>query len=373
MSHTQPHPVLAPIAEARGLPNAHYTDPALHQRELQMLMARGWAGLDIAAALPEPGDAKPLTFLGQPLLLLRDAKGQVRVFLNVCRHRGMILVDAPRRIEGVIRCPYHSWCYATDGRLITTPHVGGPGQNTHPDIDRATLGLTEIRSHQWLGVVFVNMSGDAPDFQQAMAPALARWAEFTGPFHHASSFTLNVESNWKLAVENYCESYHLPWVHPGLSAISRLEDHYDILSPGVFSGQGTHVFRQMLRDDGQPAFPDFAGLGEKWQAAGEYLSIFPNTLLGVHRDHTFAIILSPDGPTATSEHIHLFYARPDVDPALRDANAALWKSVFEEDISAVEGMQRGRNGQGFDGGRFSPAMDAATHCFHQWVAQQMQA
>jgi len=81
-----------------------------------------------------------------PLLILRDHEGQVRVFQNTCRHRGMILVSEPSHMRGTIRCPYHSWCYGLNGDLRATPHVGGPGQNLHDGIDRATLGLIEYAS-----------------------------------------------------------------------------------------------------------------------------------------------------------------------------------------------------------------------------------
>ncbi|SMX44761.1 aromatic ring-hydroxylating oxygenase subunit alpha [Maliponia aquimaris] len=367
--------VRLPITQAHGLPNAHYIDPAVFAEERQALMFGQWAGLAVAADVPEPGDASPVDFLGMPLLLIRGRDGAVRVFQNICRHRGMILVEAPRKIEGAIRCPYHSWCYGSDGRLVSTPHVGGPGHNTHEAIDRAALGLIEVRSHVWRDVVWINVSGDAPAFEEAMAPALARWADFERPLYHGgadSRITLAVASNWKLAVENYCESYHLPWVHPGLNSYSRLEDHYNIEQPGAFSGQGTLVYRQVTNEYGAP-FPDFAGLPDKWDTAAEYLAIYPNVLLGAHRDHAFAIVLLPDGPERTVEHIHLYYAEPGTDSGLRQRNTQLWKTVFEEDIFVVEGMQRGRHAAGFDGGRFSPAMDGPTHCFHDWVAARMMA
>jgi phenylpropionate dioxygenase-like ring-hydroxylating dioxygenase large terminal subunit len=366
--------VRRPITEANGLPNAHYIDPARFAEEREAVMFRQWAGLAVAADVPEPGDARPITFLGMPLLLVRGRDNTVRVFQNICRHRGMILVEHARKIEGAIRCPYHSWCYGTDGKLVSTPHVGGPGHNTHDAIDRATLGLIEVRSHVWRDVIWINVSGDAAPFEQAMADVIARWAEFEQPIFHGgpdSVLTLEVNTNWKLAVENYCESYHLPWVHPGLNAYSRLEDHYHIEQPGRFSGQGTEVYRQLAGDSGQH-FPDFAGLSPKWDTAAEYIAVYPNVLLGVHRDHAFAIILLPEGTERTVEHIHLYYAQPQVDDTLRTRNAELWKTVFEEDIFVVEGMQRGRHASGFDGGRFSPAMDSPTHCFHDWVAAQVQ-
>ncbi|MGP6086243.1 aromatic ring-hydroxylating oxygenase subunit alpha [Antarctobacter jejuensis] len=367
--------VRRPVAEANGLPNAHYIDPAVFAEEREALMFGQWAGLAVAADVPEPGDAKPIDFLGMPLLLLRGRDGSVRVFQNICRHRGMILVEEPRKIEGAIRCPYHSWCYGTDGRLVSTPHVGGPGHNTHDAIDRNTLGLIEVRSHIWRDVVWINVSGDAPAFQDAMADVIQRWAEFDKPLYHGGSdsvLTLEVQTNWKLAVENYCESYHLPWVHPGLNSYSRLEDHYNIEQPGAYSGQGTLVYRQVKNENEEP-FPDFEGLSDKWDTAAEYIAVYPNVLLGAHRDHAFAIILLPEGPGKTVEHIHLFYAQPQTDSGLRQRNTQLWKTVFEEDIFVVEGMQRGRYASGFDGGRFSPAMDSPTHCFHDWVAEQVMA
>ena len=365
--------VRGPVDRAQGLPNAHYTDPALFQRERQALLLDGWAALGVAAQVPEPGDAEPIGFAGVPLLLLRDRSGRVRVFQNVCRHRGMILVAEKRRIEGALRCPYHSWCYALDGRLVATPHVGGPGQNIHAAVDRDSLGLIEVRAQVWRDVVWVNVSGDAPPLAEVMAPAVKRWAAFDQPMYHGgaeSSFTLDVACNWKLAVENYCESYHLPWVHPGLNSYSRLEDHYNIVEPGHFSGQGTRVYRPPVGGQGA-RFPDFPGLPEKWQSGAEYLALYPNVLMGVHRDHVFTIILHPDGPARTREQVHIYYAAPDTDADLRARNAAQWREVFEEDIFVVEGMQAGRHAPGFDGGRFSPVMDEATHCFHDWAATRL--
>ncbi|MGR3839000.1 MAG: aromatic ring-hydroxylating oxygenase subunit alpha [Cognatishimia sp.] len=362
-----------PIAQANGLPNAHYTDPQVFAEERDAVLYNQWSGLAVAADVPEPGDAKPIEFLGAPLLLLRDKKGVVRVFHNICRHRGMILVSEPKKIEGAIRCPYHSWCYGTDGRLVATPHVGGPGMNTHEDMDRDTLGLVEVPSHIWRDVVFVNLSGTAAPFEEVNADLIERWKEFDSPHYHggkSSNFQLDVKTNWKLAVENFCESYHLPWVHPGLNSYSRLEDHYNIEEPGKYSGQGTLVYRQ-IEDDNGTTFPDFPGLSDKWNEGAEYITVFPNVMLGAQRDHAFAIILEPKGLDETSEHIHLYYAKEDTSQELRDKNAALWKVVFEEDVFVVEGMQKGRHAPGFDGGRFSPAMDGPTHLFHQWVAEKI--
>ncbi len=368
--------VRRPVDEARGLPNACYTSPEVFAAERARVFFRHWAAIGFAGEVAQPGEVRPVDFLGQPLLIVRDRAGTLRVFYNVCRHRGMVLVAEAGRLPRTIRCPYHSWCYELDGRLRTTPHVGGPGINRHDAIRRDELGLIEVPSAEWFGVVFVNLDGAAAPFDEWAAPARERWRDFEQPLHFdpASCFELELAANWKLAVENYCESYHLPWVHPGLNSYSRLEDHYNIEAPGHFSGQGTRAYRPMLATDGR-RFPAFAELGPKWDEGAEYIALYPNVLLGVHRDHSFAIVIDPLGPGRTRERVAIFYADATALSAefavLRARNREMWREVFVEDVFVVEGMQKGRGAAGFDGGRFSPVMDAPTHCFHAWVADAL--
>ena len=135
--------VARPIAEARGLPNAYYTDPALAERERRAVFFANWAGLAFAHEVPGPGDVKPVSFLGQPLLLARDHHGILRVFHNVCRHRGMILVEAAQTLPRAIRCPYHSWCYELDGQAPHHPSCRRPGAPI------ATMRSTARASVSW--------------------------------------------------------------------------------------------------------------------------------------------------------------------------------------------------------------------------------
>ena len=370
--------VTQPISDARGLPNTLYMSDAALALERQRIFSDGWVCIGFGKDAPEPGSVMPVDLQGMPLIMVRDKEGTLRVFENVCRHRGMILVEAPTTLPGLIRCPYHSWCYSHDGALRATPHVGGPGINKHDSIAPEQTGLTPVRHGIFLDMVFVNISGTAIAFDAWIAPLHERWADFAdrtvvhgGP---ASSFTLEVNCNWKLAVENYCESYHLPWIHPGLNSYSRLEDHYHIEVPRAFSGQGTVVYNPRLDPD--LAFPDFEGLPGKWDTGAEYVALYPNVLLGIHRDHMFAIRLDPIAHNKTIETVEIYYtaeqaAHDKTYAPLRKANAAMWRGVFEEDIFVVEGMQKGRGAPNFDGGRFSAVMDSPTHCFHDWVADRL--
>jgi phenylpropionate dioxygenase-like ring-hydroxylating dioxygenase large terminal subunit len=367
--------VLTSIHQAKGLSNDHYISKAVFEEEKIAILFDNWSAIGFGKDIPKEGDAKPINFVDMPLLMVRNKNGEINVFQNTCRHRGMILVEEPTNITGMIRCPYHSWSYSLNGDLCATPMVGGTGIHTHEAINHDELGLFKIRSAVWQDIVFVNISNNAQEFRDYAAKTIERWSEFEKPLYHggdSSSFTLNLNTNWKLAVENYCESYHLPWIHPELNTTSNIKDHYHIEEPGQCSGQGSHVYNQMKSESGD-VFPDFESLSKKWNTTSEYIALYPNVLLGVHRDHFYSIIIQPISSEKSIEHVSIYYAKkPDEMPQLKsliDTNAHFWKEVFLEDVGVVEGMQQGRKGLLFDGGKFSPAMDSATHCFHQWVAQ----
>ena len=112
-----------PIADAVGLPNPAYTSPEFFRLELERIFAPSWACLGHACDVPQPGDLRPMRLLGVPLLMARAAGGAVRVFHNVCSHRGNELVWEPCRVKGAIRCPYHAWTYDLEGRLKGTPNI----------------------------------------------------------------------------------------------------------------------------------------------------------------------------------------------------------------------------------------------------------
>ena len=255
--------VVRPIeAFASGLPNEAYVSDRFAEWEQQAILARSWACIGSGRRVPEVGDAQPIEFAGVPLIMLRGHDGAVRVFHNVCSHRGMILMEKPTRTRGAIRCPYHSWTYDLDGSLRSTPMIGGPDSHTCQGFERARHGLKAVRTATWLDAVFINLSGDAEPFESFIAPVATRWKDFdSAPLHHEASdstFTLDVACNWKLAVENFCEAYHLPWIHPGLNSYSRLEDHYQIAEEADgYAGQGSTAYQPQLVENGNglPVLP----------------------------------------------------------------------------------------------------------------------
>jgi choline monooxygenase len=375
--------VLLPIGGATGLPNEAYTDEHFFRYERDQVLGRTWAGLAFADSIPDRPFAKPVEFMGLPLLITRDRGGSLRVFHNVCSHRGMKLVAQAAEIQGLMTCRYHCWSYAANGELKATPHIGGVNQHTLDGFANAEHGLKEVRSAQFLGVLFINLSADAPAFEQHIAPLRERAGSFIGsrgwsqlrPAATDSRLALDVHCNWKLAVENYCEAYHLPWVHPSLNSYSKLEDHYCFVDAEDFAGQGSLAYR--LSDVAGTNLPRLEAWPTDQMHVAEYPSLYPNVLLGFQVDHAFAIILTPLAADLTREEVCIFYvaegATSDAYSACRAATHEAWRVVFGEDVFAVEGMQQGRASPGYHGGVFSPIMDQPTHHFHRWVARKLAA
>ena len=286
--------VLQPLHQARGLPNPCYVDDDYYRAECQEIFHKGWFALGTINEVAKKGDVAPKQVAGQNFLIVRNNKGEINVFYNVCRHRGHVLVTEKQNMP-LIRCPYHSWCYSHDGALKKTPHIGGSGNDSHKDFTTEDKSLFPVKHGVFMGVIFVNPSADAMSFEEYTQPIRDCWSEFADiPLYSHSedtSFTFNPACNWKFGIENYCESYHLPWVHPDLNRYSKLEDHYNIEGKS-YSGQGTVVYQPMLDSDGN-RFHQLPNLDAKWDMGGEYLSIYPNLLYGVHKDHNVAVLVLP--------------------------------------------------------------------------------
>ena len=249
-----------------------------------------------------------------------------------------------------------------------------------PEFDKSKSNLKEIRSYIWLDLIMININNNEMSFEDYISPLSQRWEKFwplkdRELIHHANDygyFKLDAKCNWKFAIENYCESYHLPWVHPGLNAYSKLEDHYHIQGlPNRFAGQGTVVYNP--RFEGNEKFPCFPNWPKDKENIAEYVALFPNVMLGIHKDHYYAYWLEPINHEFTIEHMEIYYVGDEAAnstkyKSLRQKNHKQWKDIQREDVDIIQSMQIGRNSPAYNGGNFSPKMDNPTHHFHKWVA-----
>ncbi len=372
-----------PIEKAHGLPNECYLNNDYLEFEKEKIFKNNWTMIGVASSVPNPGDAKPFNLLGIPILIVRNKENEVKVFHNVCSHRGFKLVDQECKLKNVIRCPYHSWSYDFNGKLNVTPHIGGLGKHEVEGFDKNKSNLKEIKSNIWMDLIFININSNAKPFEDFIKPLEDRWSKFISKkdqklIRHSTDngyFNMTVNSNWKFAIENYCESYHLPWIHPELNKVSNISDHYHIEDENLnFSGQGSNKYSQQF--DGNIKFKCFPNWPTELYEKSEYVSLYPNVMLGIHIDHFYAFWLEPISNNQTKEHFELYYvgdesASSDEFKDIREKNFAFWQEVMNEDVTAIEGMQNGRNSPAYNGGNFSPVMDTPTLMFHKWVATNL--
>ena len=372
-----------PIEKAHGLPNECYLNNDYLEFEKEKIFKNNWTMIGVASSVPNPGDAKPFNLLGIPILIVRNKENEVKVFHNVCSHRGFKLVDQECKLKNVIRCPYHSWSYDFNGKLTVTPHIGGLGKHEVKGFDKNNSNLKEIKSNIWMDLIFININSNAKPFEDFIKPLEDRWSKFISKkdqklIRHSTDngyFNMTVNSNWKFAIENYCESYHLPWIHPELNKVSNISDHYHIEDENLnFSGQGSNKYSQQF--DGNVKFKCFPNWPTELSEKSEYVSLYPNVMLGIHIDHFYAFWLEPISNNQTKEHFELYYvgdesASSDEFKDIREKNFAFWQEVMNEDVTAIEGMQNGRNSPAYNGGNFSPVMDTPTLMFHKWVATNL--
>ena len=371
------------IELANGLPNECYTSEQYLSFERNTVFSDKWTAIGVGSSIPNAGDAKPFNLLGIPLLIVRNKDLKISVFHNVCSHRGYKLLDKPCTLKNVIRCPYHSWSYDFKGNLIATPHIGGLNIHTSDKFQKEKSNLKEVKSKIWMDIIFININSNEIEFDDYIKPLEQRWSKFINKedqdlLIHSKDygyFNLEVKSNWKFAIENYCESYHLPTIHPELNKVSNINDHYHIEGfPNRFAGQGSKKYKQLVKDNKK--FNTFKNWNKDFLERSEYIALFPNVMIGLHIDHFYVFWLEPLAVNKTKEHMQMYYigeesANGKQCKNLRKENSRFWKDVMIEDISAIEGMQEGRNSPVYNGGNFSPVMDSPTHQFHKWVANNL--
>ena len=352
-----------------------YFDTDRFEREKAVLFRKYPVVVAFSAQLRKPGDFVANNDTGQSILVARGTDGKLRAFLNVCRHRSATVELKPcGSNKRAFVCPYHGWSYALDGTLLKTPHAGGLDVHDRAGLAHPIPGLKPVRHAQWGPLVFVDLSGAAPAFEDCFAPLMRRWAGYDfAELRRAASRRYEIAANWKLVIENFIDVYHLPYVHPGLESYCAMRDHSFIHDNDVFIGQSTDQYAPT--DAAAGALPTIPGAPKGAASRMDAFAVFPNLCMTLFHDNLRIIHCRPDGPGRTVERVEVFLAGAAAhDPALAGAREALIQRFEEfnlEDVALVERLQASLASSAWDGGHFVGPMDGGVERFQRLLARAL--
>jgi Rieske 2Fe-2S family protein len=340
---------------ARTMPARYYTSPDIYAREQEHLLRTRWLCVGRADQLREPG-AYFLQPIGQEsIIVLRDRKGVLRAFYNVCRHRGTRICEAAQgRFGETIQCPYHAWTYSTDGRLIGAPHM-----QEAEGFDKAEFPLKAVAVHEWEGFLFIHLGADPEPFERAYAALAGRFDRFNlAALRPGRRIEYDVASNWKLVFQNYSECLHCPVIHPELSGLMPYTSGANDLVEGTVLGGYMLISepnRSMTMTGRSCGLPLGDLAGEDRQRA-YYYTIFPNLMLSIHPDYVVYYMLWPEAPGRTRVACEwLFhpdsFGRADFNP---DDAVEFWDVTNRQDWHITEQSFAGISSRAYEPGPYSP-------------------
>jgi phenylpropionate dioxygenase-like ring-hydroxylating dioxygenase large terminal subunit len=342
---------MASPASAETLPFSWYSDEEVLRRERSSIFARVWQYGGRAEQVAAPGSFLATDAGGIPIVVTRDQGGVLRAFLNVCRHRGAVLLEGCGE-RNTIQCHYHAWTYELDGSLRTAPR-----SEREAAFDKAEWSLLPASVDTWGPFLFVNPDPDATP----LAEHLGRLPEIMSRdidvdalvFHSRVEFGAN--ANWKIVVENFLECYHCATAHPGFSA------EVDV-----------HPDRYLLE-----AHPTFSAQFCKAKATGEHGQfhlLYPNTGINVFPGPANLSIgpVAPNGTGRTERYLDYFFA-PDLDEAWLEDFFAFDDQVGKEDTVLVESVHRGMAAGVLTEGRLLLNSEPLLAAFQGWLSERLDA
>jgi Rieske 2Fe-2S family protein len=340
-----------------------YVDPDTWRHERDRVLFGEWFCIGRVAdlGLDEVARIAVVEVAGESVLVTRDDDGALHAAYNVCRHRGSQLRPvegepdpAPQACEAsALRCPYHSWTYGLDGRLLRAPHVDEA-------LDPDEFSLTRVAVDTWAGFVFLHLTPEGADPLAAAvsgpATSLANYA--LGDLVTGAVMTYDVAANYKVILENYNECYHCGPVHPELC---RLVPDFagggtDLdWAEGIPHREGAWTFTLT----GTTTRAPLRGLTEVERTRHKGDLVYPNLMLSASADHVAAFLLQPRAVDRTTVVCSLLFAADEVaGPAFDAADAHdLWDLVNHQDWAICESVQRGMSSRSYRHGWFAPMED----------------
>ena len=350
-----------------GLPSWTYRSAELLELEYERVILPSWQFVCHESQVRQAGDYATLDLVRDPIVVIRGRDGRLRGFLNVCRHRGTKLLDGTGSCRGRISCPYHGWSYGFEGSLL-----GVPSEHTFPGLDKSALSLNPVEVESLEGLVFARVIGGGP----ALSEMWGEYAQLLRPYRVAEMISAapvaqeRWSANWKIAVDNNLENYHIPVGHPGYH---RLLDNQ---MGGFMNAHGVAGSRSVLKEKPsanwverfyQKLAPDALGTVLDAETARSWLffSMPPNMGINLYPDSMDVFQMLPAGAESCLIR-YAVLARPEEtrpQRLLRYLNQRINRQVSAEDRWLSQRVQSAMGAHGYRPGPLS-AYEGALVDFH---------
>ncbi|WP_232493385.1 aromatic ring-hydroxylating oxygenase subunit alpha [Novosphingobium kaempferiae] len=348
------HTMTDPL-EGWSLPAWTYSDAEFFEVERERIFAPSWQVVCHESDVPKPGDWHTLDYIGESVVVIRDADGTLRAFTNVCRHRGSRIVDGSSGCARKLVCPYHAWTYDLDGRLSGVPDSG-----SYPAFNKAQHGLAPVQIETWQGFIFVRLVDDGgPSVAQMMAPYEATVAPYR--FEELKALgrvTMRPRDvNWKNIGDNYSDGLHIPVAHPGLTRLFgrsygvEAQENVDRMWGDLMDAPSRNWSERMY----QKLLPPVRHLPADRQRHWLYFKLWPNVAFDIYPDQVDFMQWLPVSPT-TSLIREISYVLDDDRREMKAARYLNWRinrEVNAEDTALITRVQAGMASRSFSIGPLS--------------------
>jgi choline monooxygenase len=340
---------------ARPIAADAYSSQHLFDLELDTVFRRGWACVGREDEFRQPGDYVTLMHGAVPLLIVKQKSGEIEALINICSHR-LAPVAQGRGNAARFTCPYHAWTYDREGKLLAAPRM-------QPDLDKTSCNLRKGKVEAFLGFLYANADPDAPSLTETLEPL----RELCAPYPLARMKTMRHRQfewncNWKVAVENFLESYHFEMVHQATLAAFSPQETLRMTMEG-----DNFAFHQFVWPEGSVQHPEGSLLMHNPDITSQqehtvyFGGVFPNHLFTVQYDQIAWMRMQPLAIDRTLVDFGVagFFDIPDgvePDPDHPEFHyLRMEHEINEEDRLIVEAIQRNaRSGLG-DPQRLHPA------------------
>ncbi len=202
-----------------------FTDEQIFELEMKYIFERNWVFVGLESQCPNPNDYYTSYVGRQPIVVMRDADGNLGAFINSCPHKGARVAHHRNGNSKQFVCSYHGWTFNTAGDCIYIKDEES-GAYAEP-FNKLDHGLHRIKLDSYRGFLFASLTDDVPSLDEHLGetkPLLDLvWDQ--GPegieaIPGTSAYTY--DANWKMQIENCIDGYHLTSCHPSfMNIVSR--------------------------------------------------------------------------------------------------------------------------------------------------------